>query len=603
MTFLSPLFLIGLVAAAIPLIIHLSRSRRQKKLRFSTSRFLTEQFIRSYRMSRIKEIWLLLCRMALCALFAVALAGPLLLPRGTSFLSGGGSRAVVIVLDNSASMAAREDGVTMLERARQAARELLGGLRSGDTATIILAARRAGGPEVLFPEPTPDLGDVLQALNGVEPATLGTDLTQAVAHAQQLALNSAAASKEVYVLSDLQDSGWELPDEKSGLKATSDVVFFFVQVRPRRPVNVGVTAVQYAAARPMVGVPFSFKPHLAVHGELDRPIEVRLFVDGQKVAERSVERLPSGGMVVPRFHHIFTTGGWHSGYIEVDDDAFPLDNRRYFAVEVLDTLKVLAVNGAPSQVPRLDELFFFRLALTADPSPQPPSPAAGERGRGEGAGHSPIQLDETSPAELAGKDLTRYPLVVLANVESLSTQALEKVEKFVDGGGSLLVFLGDKVNAAYYNEYLTAATRLHGGLLPGKLLELQTDPKGGEECAGVGAVDYDHPALSAFQDQRFVTLAGVQFKALWKVDPGSSALLMRQQRFASPVRAAFRQGASASLRQHLRPRLDQLPGAAGVPAVGASPDRLPGPGTAPQHALLQHRRRHPHRRRRSGFPA
>ena len=116
MTFLSPLFLIGLVAAAIPLIIHLSRSRRQKKLRFSTSRFLTEQFLRSYRMSRIKEILLLLCRMALFALFAMALAQPLLLPRGASFLSGGGPRAVVIVLDNSASMAAREDGSTMRTR-------------------------------------------------------------------------------------------------------------------------------------------------------------------------------------------------------------------------------------------------------------------------------------------------------------------------------------------------------------------------------------------------------------------------------------------------------------------------------------------------------
>ena len=67
MEFLNPLYLIGMASAAIPLIIHLSRSRRTKKLRFSTTRFLTDQFLQSYRMSRLKELLLLAARMALCA--------------------------------------------------------------------------------------------------------------------------------------------------------------------------------------------------------------------------------------------------------------------------------------------------------------------------------------------------------------------------------------------------------------------------------------------------------------------------------------------------------------------------------------------------------
>src|SRR6516165_8729579 len=122
-TFLSPLFLIGLLSAAIPLIIHLSRSRRTKKMRFSTTRFFTEQFLRSYRMSRLKELLLLACRMALCALLAMALAQPLLQTNADSFLAGGGARSVVLVLDNSASMGYTEGGTMLLERARDAARE------------------------------------------------------------------------------------------------------------------------------------------------------------------------------------------------------------------------------------------------------------------------------------------------------------------------------------------------------------------------------------------------------------------------------------------------------------------------------------------------
>src|SRR5262245_64573159 len=103
-TFLSPLFLIGLVAAAIPLIIHLSRSRRMKKMRFSTTRFFTDQFMRSYRMSQLRELLLLACRMALFALLAMALTRPLLAPESGAAFSGSGPRTVLIVLDDSASM-------------------------------------------------------------------------------------------------------------------------------------------------------------------------------------------------------------------------------------------------------------------------------------------------------------------------------------------------------------------------------------------------------------------------------------------------------------------------------------------------------------------
>src|SRR5688500_13970604 len=118
-TFLSPLFLIGLLSAAIPLLIHLSRSRRTKKMRFSTTRFFTDQFLRSYHMSRLKELLLLAVRMALCALFAMALARPLVRPPGQSLL-GGQSRSVVLVIDNSASMGLAEDGQSMLARAQDA---------------------------------------------------------------------------------------------------------------------------------------------------------------------------------------------------------------------------------------------------------------------------------------------------------------------------------------------------------------------------------------------------------------------------------------------------------------------------------------------------
>ena len=275
LTFLTPLFLIGALSAAIPLVIHLSRSRRTKKMRFSTTRFFTDQFLRSYRMSRLKELLLLACRMALFFFLAVALARPLVLPKGQSpFL--GGSRNVVLVIDNTASMGQVEDGSPIFERAKAAARDVLAGLKPGDTAAIVLAGRRDAGPEVPIPQPTDNLEDVRQVVKDVAVVPLATDLSGAVARAEALARGRNASSKEVYVFSDLQDAGWEeSPDGPGG----SDVSITFVQVKPRKKDNVAITAVQYGAARPMVGVPFEVKPYVGFLGDRT-DVTVRLVVDG-----------------------------------------------------------------------------------------------------------------------------------------------------------------------------------------------------------------------------------------------------------------------------------------------------------------------------------
>ncbi|MGE0609976.1 MAG: BatA domain-containing protein [Pirellulales bacterium] len=508
-TFLSPLFLIGLASAAIPLLIHLSRSKRTKKMRFSTTRFFTDQFLRSYRMSQLKELLLLALRMALCALFAMALARPLFLPPGQSLLAGQ-SRSLVLVIDNSASMGYVEEGQTLLARAQLAARRLLDELRPGDTASVVLAARKAAGPETLFPEPTPALNDVRQAVEQIVPAELGTDLVAAVARAEQILRSSAAKSKEVYVLSDLQTRGWEERDDPSTGEAESRNLYFVVRLRPDQPENLAVTSVNLASARPMVGVPFSIQPHVLNQSQRVRATTVRLFIDDQQVGERRLEELKANRWSVPRFHHAFAAPGWHRGYVEIEDSGLPADDRRYFAFEVLDEVKVLAVDGAPSAVARLDELFFLKNALTASIG-----------------GRSSIKLDTVEPAALAQANLDSYPLLILANVESLAAPLVEKLEAYVDGGGRLLFFLGDKVSPAFYNQNLAGTSRLHGGLQPGRLQKIEGSATADTDVAFIGGIDEGHAALSAFGENDLGNLAGVTFKALWRVEPGDARVIMR----------------------------------------------------------------------------
>ncbi len=513
-SFLSLPYLFGLAAALIPLVIHLSRSRRTKKMRFSTTRFFTDQFLRSYRMSRLKEIVLLCFRMALFALLAMALARPFFAPKGAIAAGGAGgkSRVAILVLDDSASMGLAENDVTLFAKAKQSANSILASLGSGDTASVILAGRRATGPEVLFPEPTGNLDDVRAAIAKRQVAALGTDLTAAITRAEELAMLARAnkRSATVYVLSDLQESGWDAPTGDTARSDNADISYVFVNLKPAKtPNNRAVTAVRYAATRPRVGMPFALRPLLSLGKDDTKEATVKLFIDGAKFGEQKVERLPGNKWASPRFYHTFGETGWHGGYVEIDDESLAADNKRFFTLEIptqTQTVSILAVNGAPSSVAHQDELFFLRFALTAAPEGQ----------------KAPFDITAIAPSEVASSELKSYPLVVLANVAELSESAVEKLEDYVDGGGKLLVFLGDRVVPDSYNRLLAGANRRQGGLLPATIRGVA--PK----AAGhIASIQYEHRALAAFQEPKLGSLLGpgLTFEALELDAPPQSVLM------------------------------------------------------------------------------
>src|SRR5436190_2814484 len=149
-----------------------------------------------------------------------------------------------------------------------------------------------------------------------------------------------------------------------------------------------------------------------------------------------------------------------------------------------------------------------RLALTATPEGQSP----------------PFQIRGLAPAEVASTTLSKYPLVILANVEKLSDAAVEKLEDYVAGGGKLLVFLGDKVDARFYNRALAGANRRNGGLLPARI----KTPARLRSVGFIGEMNYEHRALAAFQEPKLGTLLGpsLTFKAL-PLEASPGAVLMK----------------------------------------------------------------------------
>jgi hypothetical protein len=492
MTFLAPWFLIGMLAAAIPLLLHLRRSRQSKPILFSCTRFFDEQFLKATRRARVQDLLMMMVRMALLALLALALAQPLLKSGPLAgLLSAGQARRVVIVFDDSASMA---NGMRF-DQAKAHARAVIEELSParGDAAALVLGGYREAGPTVLFDQPTTDLDAVRRAIDAVTLTDLATDLNGAIAAAGDL-LSQATVGGEVIVISDLQATAFA-PDHVVSPDPTVSMVFLACE-GAADDANVSIDAVQLGAARPMIGVPFTFRTLLVNHDDRPRTTRVQLVVGEDVVATRSVELSPGRGQVV-RFVHRFARAGWHGGRIELDPtlapDAMPFDDRRHFAVHVEQRLHVLAINGAPSTIGHQDELYFVNAALAVG--------RTDERG---------VQVDVTTPDRVTEQQLAGYPVVIVANAPALAEPVRLAIERFVDGGGSAFITLGDRTDPAAVNRWAQ--------FMPGRLGDITDEP------TTVSTMDDAHPALAGLASTG--GLRNVRIDRRFAIEPTDASVLM-----------------------------------------------------------------------------
>ena len=200
MTFVAPLALLVILAVVGPLVAHALRQGRGPTLPFPAIRFVEAQKATTKERRRLQDRSLLAIR--ILSLLGLALLGATPLASCSRLALSrdrGASVAVVLVVDDSASMQVEDDERTRLDRALSGARDLLLGTRSGDAIGVVLAGR----PARLLLSPTTELGRAKEILAEVEPSDRATDLDAALALADDALSRLPQVDKQIVVLSDL----------------------------------------------------------------------------------------------------------------------------------------------------------------------------------------------------------------------------------------------------------------------------------------------------------------------------------------------------------------------------------------------------------------
>lgn len=485
MVFLTPLFLIGLLAALIPVAIHLIRREKPPKVMFSTIRFLKKTSKKLVLFQHLQQIALLLLRAAVIVLLVLAFARPLF-NQSVARLLDADPQSAVILLDLSMSMRWQDN----FDQAKAEALAVVDRLSGGDELGLIAFS---GAAEVVRELDTEDgqLRELIESFD--EPGFGSTRYYPNLRLADQMLEDSRYENRAIYLISDFQEVGLQGADEL--WKLAPGVALYLIDVGSADSENLVLTDVRSpeqlledSAQQQILARVRSTGTQYLGSGE------VSLSLNGQMVDRRPVDLTDRSEQVVT-FAVDFEAEGDYVGEIRIAGDDFADDNAYYFTVDVLPKINVLLVNGEASDNWFDDEGHWFGLAVSSTDS-------------------SPFSLQTIDPAELSAAAMRQSDVVALLNVGELTSSQAAALGEYVVNGGSLLIAPGDKVDERAFNQQL-------GEISPARLE--QVGLLGRDDYLVIADYDRRHPILRPLGSDW-----SARFQGHWRLTPSEDAKVLMQ---------------------------------------------------------------------------
>ncbi|MEZ4696793.1 MAG: BatA domain-containing protein [Rhodothermales bacterium] len=427
MVFLNPAILFGLAAAAIPLIIHLFNFRRPRKIDFSSLVFVRELQRTTMQRVKVKQWLLLALRTLAIAALVLSFARPSVRGSLARALGGDGSRTVGILVDNSLSMMLRNPGGELIDQSRDAAQTVIDDLAASDEVVIRTTARSGMVDASGFSSP----GSAADLVSAIVPEGGAGTLSTAIQSLAEELKSSARVNRELYVITDLQES--TLLDS-SAVTPLEDVALRVIPITAREIQNVGVGRVVVDSRIVEAGQPVQLSAQLTNYGNvaIDGYV-VSVFLEDDRVGQASISLAPGESRSVP-FTITPPVRGWLAGVVQGEDDDFESDNRRFFALHVPAERRVLVVQGDNEPVD------YVTLALS----------------RELGRNRISFDYDVIGEASLPATQIETYDTVILVGLQTISSGESASLSRYVSDGGGLMVFPGTSTREAELNTLLSA---------------------------------------------------------------------------------------------------------------------------------------------------
>jgi hypothetical protein len=422
--FLNIAFLIGLVAAAVPIVIHLLNRRRVKRVKFSSLEFLDEVNRQRMRRINLMRILILILRTLAVLALVIAFARPTL--RSGFLFAGSLPKNVIICLDNSYSMGVNQETGTAFDAAKTIAKDIVDEAAPNDEINVVIFAKTA---EPALEKGTRNRGVVRSTIERAPLSNEVTSLRGALDRSLAMIQASDVEGGEIYLISDFRYSTDSTVVDES--KVPANVRIYFVPAYKDDADNVSIdhVAVPRKLLRPgeVVKVAVSASNHAK---KTTANVSLELVVEGDRKAEQVLEIAPGASQTVSFPLSLAKPGRYH-GRASKNHDRLPVDDDRFFLVEVSNSIPVAILGGRQ----RLNEA---EEGAAAVPPAFYVEKALNPRGIADGE----FRLASIAERDLTAAALPANGVVVWVSPQSMESRRMALLERHVRRGGGLLVFLG-----------------------------------------------------------------------------------------------------------------------------------------------------------------
>lgn len=458
MIFLNPAVLLGLLAATIPIIIHLFNLRKLKKIEFSTLAFLKELQKNKIRKIKLKQ-WILLALRVLIILFVVlAFARPTLQSIQIGGTTSAAKTTAIFILDDTFSMSVVDQKGSYFNQGKEIIKQIISQLQEGDEVGLILVSNPTNENKL-----TTNFSEFIKNLDMLDLSYSTGDLNSSIVKAAQLISESKNFNKEIYVISDFQKN--KINDEKTQNDLSEllndKVRLYSFDLADKDVFNLSIDDLKINNQIFEIDKPISFSITITNNSKQDvNSGVVSLFMNNERSAQKSFD-VASGQSAIVDIETTPKTTGFIDVVAEIETDEIEQDNKRFSSIFIPEKISVGLF--AENQ----NDLTFVDLALQT-------------------AGEGKYLIERKNINLLTSQQLSKYQTIIIS-ANNISN-GIEQLKDFVSNGGGLILFPSSNPDAASFNKTLIQLSLGNAQAFVGKV-------NGSDIKINFDKTDLDHPVF------------------------------------------------------------------------------------------------------------
>jgi len=457
MSFLSTIFLTGLIAAGGPVLIHLLNRRRYKTVQWAAMDFLREALKRNRKIIEIRDILLLVLRTLAILFFVLAMARPYIVSDDARTSSRQPVHAVVLI-DNSLSMGFKQLNRTLLDVAKDRAREYIASLPEGSHVSVVPLCNTEPWHLRDVYSNTEDAWEALEEIRVVDRLARATVGIESARRATTAAPDMP--SKRVVFFSDMQAQSWDTQNLGNDFGDLKDVQV--VNVINEMRDNAWVELLQLRDGVADANSEAVFHTTVRYVGNEPRQnVNVDLLIDGELADSQTIDLLP-GQSLDMRFRHTFDVAGtshqprFVEATLRLSPDHLEEDDSRSIIVPVIAAVPMVFIDQLGEREDRRLDLYGDTFPLRRLLAPR----------TGSEEDRRLVQVLHRTVDTVTQQDLEEARLVAIAGVTEPTDELVRLLRAYVQQGGQVFLAAGGEFDPFQWSQiaWLDGA-----GILPAPL--------------------------------------------------------------------------------------------------------------------------------------